>query len=160
MTYKDNILVLISFIEINLTKTWENHKDLPYNATIKVVVRDLIEQTGLIYTRPLGSFVREIVTFPNTPAYVAFKRDLIGLSIEEAIFGDAIIKEWQHHHSHLNNSNKKIIIMKYKIEWVSGASQIIEGTNYINALYTNHIDECMEHNIVSHKPLFKNLAIV
>lgn len=93
MTYKDNILVLVSFIEINLTKTWENHKDLPYNATIKVVVKDLIEQTGLIYTRPLGSFVREVVTFPNTPAYVAFKRDLIGLSIEEAIFGDAIIKE-------------------------------------------------------------------
>lgn len=42
--------------------------------------------------------------------------------------------------------------MKYKIEWTSGATQIIEGTNYINALYTNHIDECMAHNIVSHKP--------
>ena len=87
MTYKDNIFRLISFIENNQSKLWENHKELPLNATIKVVVKELIEKTGLVYTKPLGSFVREIVTFPNTIKYSNYKRTLIGLSIEEAVFG-------------------------------------------------------------------------
>ena len=43
--------------------------------------------------------------------------------------------------------------MKYRITWTNGISEIIEGTNYINALYINHVSEEMEHNIVSHKPL-------
>ena len=87
MTYKDNIFKLISFIENNQSKLWENHKELPLNATIKVVVKEIIEKTGLVYTRPLGAFVREIVTFPNTIKYSKYKRTLIGLSIEEAVFG-------------------------------------------------------------------------
>ncbi len=91
MTYQDNVMALVSFIEINQSKVWENHKNLPLNATIKVVVKELIEQSGLVYTRPLGSFVRGIVTFPNTIKYSNYKRTLIGLSIEEAVF-DTIIK--------------------------------------------------------------------
>ena len=87
MTYEDDILRLISFIENNQSKLWENHKELPVNATIKVVVKELIEKTGLVYTKPLGSFVREIVTFPNTIKYSKYKRTLIGLSIEETVFG-------------------------------------------------------------------------
>ena len=87
MTYQDDIFRLISFIENNQSKLWESHKELPLNATIKVVVKELIEKTGLVYTKPLGSFVREIVTFPNTIKYSNYKRTLIGLSIEEAVFG-------------------------------------------------------------------------
>ena len=87
MTYQDDIFRLISFIENNSGELWESHKELPLNATIKVVVKELIEKTGLVYTKPLGSFVREIVTFPNTIKYSNYKRTLIGLSIEEAVFG-------------------------------------------------------------------------
>lgn len=43
--------------------------------------------------------------------------------------------------------------MTYLIEWNTGATQVIKGTNYINALYVNHIDEELECSIVSHKLL-------
>lgn len=95
MTYNDNIMVLISFIENNQSKVWEaNRSNFPnnswggVNALTKKVVRDLIEQSQLSYTKELGSFVKKVVNFPNIIAYSQFKRELIGLTIEEVVFGD------------------------------------------------------------------------
>ena len=41
----------------------------------------------------------------------------------------------------------------YQITWDTGAKNVIKGTNYINALYVNHITPSMSNRITNHKLL-------
>lgn len=58
------------------------------NALTKRVVRDILESMDLPYSKELGRFVRGVVEFPFTQSYIEWKRGILGLSIEEAVYGE------------------------------------------------------------------------
>ena len=93
-TYQSSAIVFVNWIERNRYPMWVkvgNLNKFPTcyggeNAHHKAVVRLLIEESGLLYTKELGSFVRMVEGFYLTPEYVRFKDSLKGLTIEAAIF--------------------------------------------------------------------------
>lgn len=50
-------------------------------------------------------------------------------------------------------------MIHYIIEWTNGAKESIYGSNYINALSTNHITPEMEHNIIERKVVNKEIKL-
>lgn len=93
-TYQSSAIVFVNWIEKNRYPMWVkvgNLNKFPScyggdNAHHKAVVRHLIEESGLLYTKELGSFVRMVERFYLTPEYVRFKASLKGFTIEEVIF--------------------------------------------------------------------------
>lgn len=93
-TYQSSAIVFVNWIEKNRYPMWVKVGNFSKfsncyggeNAHHKATVRLLIEESGLLYTKELGSFVRMMERFYLTPEYVRFKASLKGLTIEEAIF--------------------------------------------------------------------------
>ena len=93
-TYQSSAIVFVNWIEKNRYPMWVKVGKLESfsscyggeNAHHKATVRLLIEESGLLYTKELGSFVRMVEDFYFTPEYVRFIASLKGLTIEEAIF--------------------------------------------------------------------------
>lgn len=93
-TYQSSAIIFVNWIEKNRYPMWVkvgNLKKFPNcyggeNAHHKATVRFLIEESGLLYTKELGSFVRMVEGFYLTPEYVRFKAALKGLTIEETLF--------------------------------------------------------------------------
>ena len=93
-TYQSSAIVFVNWIEKNRYPMWikvGNLNKFPScyggeNAHHKAVVRLLIEESDLLYTQELGSFVRMVEDFYLTPEYIRFKASLRGLTIEEALF--------------------------------------------------------------------------
>lgn len=93
-TYQSSAIIFVNWIEKNRYPMWVkvgNLEKFPNccggeNAHHKATVRVLIEESGLLYTKELGSFVRMVEGFYLTPEYVRFKAALKGLTIEEALF--------------------------------------------------------------------------
>lgn len=93
-TYQSSAIVFVNWIEKNRYPMWikvGNFSKFPScyggeNTHHKAVVRLLIEESSLLYTKELGSFVRMVERFYLIPEYVRFKASLKGLTIEEAIF--------------------------------------------------------------------------
>lgn len=92
MTYQDDALVLVRFIQENKGEIRDRISNrFPnswggYNARNKQVVRLLIEQSKLFYTKELGSFVRKVAEMPLTTDYSLFIREIVGLTIEDVVF--------------------------------------------------------------------------
>ena len=93
-TYQSSAIVFVNWIEQSRYPMWVKVGKLERfpscyggeNAHHKATVRLLIEESGLLYTKELGSFVRMVENFYLTPEYVRFKTSLKGLTIEEALF--------------------------------------------------------------------------
>lgn len=67
------------------------------------------------------------------------------------------IDNYEYLYNHINKG--ELIMIHYIIKWSNGAKESIYGSNYINALSTNHITPEMEHNIIERKVVNKEIKL-
>ena len=92
--FNNSALDFVNYVKNVQSTFWQEEQDNfqntwgGVNALTKRVVKDILDSISLPYSKELGSYVRFIVTFEYTNKYIEYKRSIIGLTIEDVVFGD------------------------------------------------------------------------